>query len=176
MAIASIGVAVASVLSGAAVAIGVPFINARLENDRIEERGRTARFEELRGLLDTSLLHLYGAHTILYEVDVASRKGPGDPRWPKRAAALRASMTKQADVLVKDGIRITLRVPAGDRIASAHQRAEQAFLNYEAAFRDYLDDGLVGRQRPPSTPISELDDASTQFTEATRRFVGVAKP
>jgi hypothetical protein len=40
--------AIVSIVSGAAVAITVPFINARLERSRLEQQSRDARVEELR--------------------------------------------------------------------------------------------------------------------------------
>jgi hypothetical protein len=65
-------IALAGMLSGAAVAILVPFISARLEGNRMEQQGRDARLEELRVILDGAVQRLYDAWTVLYEVEQGS--------------------------------------------------------------------------------------------------------
>jgi hypothetical protein len=61
-------VAIVSIVSGAAVAVLVPFISARLERTRLVQQSRDARFEELRGIFDDALQTLYVGWTIFYEI------------------------------------------------------------------------------------------------------------
>jgi hypothetical protein len=67
-------IAVVSIIAGAAVAIIVPFIGARLERSRFVEQSRQARMNELRDILDVTLQHLYVAGTILYEIQDESNR------------------------------------------------------------------------------------------------------
>jgi hypothetical protein len=59
-------VAIIGILSGASVALGVPFINSRLERRRMEHQSRDARLSELRELLDDAVIHLFAGYNVLY--------------------------------------------------------------------------------------------------------------
>jgi hypothetical protein len=76
--------AIVRIVSGAAVAITVPFINARLERSRLEQQSRDARAEELRALLDGAVQHLWKTWTILYEVSEEGRRDLPRPQWSDR--------------------------------------------------------------------------------------------
>jgi hypothetical protein len=54
-------IAVVSVISGATVAIAVPFISARLERHRLSLTANQARLDELRDVLDRGAIALTDA-------------------------------------------------------------------------------------------------------------------
>jgi hypothetical protein len=170
-------IAIVSIVSGAAVAITVPFINARLERSRRELQGREARFEELRVLLDDAVQHLYTAWTILYEIEQEAQQGLPRPQSAyKHLVQHGTDLTSQVDVLIQDGLRLTLRTPPGSALKSAHAEAQQACTQYELEYRQFLGSELVDQERPPRPPSIELSNAIALFMDEIRDFVGVALP
>lgn len=161
-------IAIVSILSGAAVAIVVPFINARLERSRIEEQSRRVRLEELRGLLDQSVQHLYDAWGLLFDIEQEAQKAI---RSTTALRKLDATLTKQADVIVQDGLRINIRTPPDASIVTAHREAQDLFARYEAEYRRSPEVKL-----PPPPPTTAMSQAIAGFMEEIHAFVGVVPP
>jgi hypothetical protein len=170
-------VAIVSVVSGATVAITVPFINGLLERKRVQQQSRDARFDELRVLLDGAVQDLYRALAILFDIEEERLKELPGPDWsPKRLRQLGDRLTKVADEIVQDGLRVSLRTPAGASISAAHKEAEKVFLEYEGEYRTYLRGGLIDQERPPEAPIHSVGRTTTVFIDAIRDFAGVVTP
>jgi hypothetical protein len=163
--------ALVSIVSGAAVAIVVPFVNSRLERDRLAAQGSAARHEELRGLLDDAVQHLWTTWTVFFEV---AEEGRRPSPSPERLRELAAQLAKQVDVIVADTLRVKLRTPHGIGIVEAHERAQAIVLEHELALRHYLDSEDVGAERPPA-PITQLSEAMGEFMDEIRTFVGVVQ-
>src|SRR6266511_6410602 len=91
-------VAIISIVSGATVAVTVPFISATLERRRLRWQTEMARMDELRTLLDTASVHMYEAWTVLYEIE--QEFGPESAARvvsETRARALAESLTAKFD-------------------------------------------------------------------------------
>jgi AcrR family transcriptional regulator len=170
-------VAIVSVVSGAAVAIGVPFINGQLERRRVEQKSRDARLEELRGLLDAAVQHLYKAWATMFDIEQEGQKELPGPDWdPKRLRQLGETLTAEVDEIVQDGLRVSLRTPSEARISAAHTEAQRIFLRYEAECRTYLQSGLIDQEKPPRAPTGEAAGATAAFVDEIRNFAGVVGP
>jgi hypothetical protein len=170
-------VALVSIVSGATVAVAVPFINARLERSRIHHQSRDARMDELRALLDGAVRNLYDAWAIVYEVDQEARRMLPRPDWSDdRLRELAKKLTSQTDVVIHDGLRIGLRAAAGAAIADTQDRARTVVLEYELALRQFVESETMQQERPPEPPVNELSLAISAFMEAIREFVGVVEP
>jgi tRNA 2-selenouridine synthase SelU len=169
-------VAITSVVSGAAVAIGVPFINAQLEGRRLERQSQDARLDELRRLLDDAVQHLWTAWTIFYEIDGEMRE---EASGPERLRSLGDKLTETTDVVVADALRIRLRTPLGAMISAKHAEAQKLVVGYESAYRRYLEDdadAADGRNERPRPSTVDLGTATERFIDASQEFVGVVRP
>jgi hypothetical protein len=167
-------IAIVSIVSGAAVAVLVPFVNARLERSRLMEKKRDVRVDELRGLLDDALQHLYVAGTILYEIQEEAARELPRPDWSeKRLLQLGEQLTEQSDVVNQDALRIRLRTPEGAAIFAAYQEAVSAILLYEVHYRGFTESELRDQEKPPPAPLSEVNFAAGKVVTAVRAFAGV---
>jgi type II secretory pathway pseudopilin PulG len=130
-------IAIVSILSGAAVAIVVPFISARLERSRMKQQSREARTAELHALLDGAAQHLYEAWTILYEVEQVPRELPR-PEWSdQQLRKLSDRLTEHVDTLSLDSIRISVRTSKRSPVTAAFYRARGPIDGYELEFRRF---------------------------------------
>jgi hypothetical protein len=163
--------ALVSIVSGAAVAIVVPFLNSRLERDRLAAQGQAARLEELRALLDDAVQHLWTTWTVFFEV---AEEGRRPSPSPQRLRELAAQLAKQVDVVVADSLRVRVRMPQGAGVVEAHERAQAIVLEHELALRQHLDTEEAGTERPPA-PIGQLSDAMGELMDEIRAFVGVVR-
>jgi type II secretory pathway pseudopilin PulG len=75
-------IAIISVVATAVVAIVVPFINARLEQQRLQYQATQERFSELRTLLDEAAQRLTEAQTVI--VELITRSGGSPPKQSAR--------------------------------------------------------------------------------------------
>jgi hypothetical protein len=155
-------IAIVSIGATSTVAIAVPFISARLERQRLRHQAHEAQLDELRALLDECAVHLTEALGLLYDLhlpDVA----------PERREAARAALAGKADQLLRDGVRLALRLGDKHEIRKAHQAAEGALLQIESQHRKaaealgYEDVDAYGRM------IGE-------FIEVCTTFVGIDSP
>jgi hypothetical protein len=169
-------IAIVSIVSGAAVAIVVPFINSRLERSRMQSQSRDARMEELRGLLDGSIQHLYAAWTSLFEIDEQRQQELPRPDLQNEFLLhVGGTLAEQADAIVQDGLRIRLRTPPESAIGSAHLAAQNVFLAYEAQYRSFLRSELMEQEKPPRSSAQNLSSAIGVFMNEIQEFVGVVE-
>jgi hypothetical protein len=169
--------ALVSIVSGAAVAITVPFVNARLERSRLEKQSRDARVEELRALLDGAVQRLWKTWTILYDVDQEGQRELPRPQWSDtRLRQLGADLTTELDSVVQDGLRIKLRTPPDSPVNQAHEKALDFVLRCELDHRKFLESELMDHERPPQPPITEFSEAIGRFMGEIRAFVGIVEP
>lgn len=162
-----------SIVSGAAVAVLVPFISARLERTRLVQQSRDARLEELRAILDEALQHLYVAATIFYEIHEWQNETP-EPKWSESWMSRHVSqLTEQTDNVNQDGLRIRLRTPDNAAIAAAHAGAAQIVLAYELTFRHFCEREPSRREELPPAPWNEMGVAISKVLEEIRKFAGV---
>lgn len=179
-------VAIVSIVAGATVAIAVPFINARLERRRMRWQSETARLDELRALLDTALVHMYEAGTVLYEWEQEAQKDTKSAEWsPDRFRALSTSLTAKFDEVERDHLRIEVRLPDGTPITQKHGRLLSLLMRCELEYRRYVEDGrLEQRRKPPvevavgsgpqmpKNPWQEAGDAIAEFVNEVRALIG----
>jgi type II secretory pathway pseudopilin PulG len=170
-------IAIVSIVSGAAVAVLVPFINARLERSRLAQQSQGARLEELRGILDAALQQLYVAATIFYEIREWQKirewqnQAP-KPEWEGRISKHVSQLSEQVDKVNEQGLRIQLRTPQGAAIATAFAEAANHVLRYEVAFRHFFESESRQPEQPPP-PFNEMTVALAKFLEEVRKFAGV---
>ena len=166
-------VAIVSIVSGAAVAVLVPFISARLERTRLVQQSRDARFEELRGIFDDALQTLYVGWTIFYEIQ-EWRSALPRPEWSQRWMSQRVSqLTEQVDKVNQDRLRIQLRTPEGAAVAAAQGEAADYVLAYEVTFRHFVEREGRDTEQVPPPPFNEMTVAMGRVTEEIRKFAGV---
>jgi acyl-CoA reductase-like NAD-dependent aldehyde dehydrogenase len=122
-------VAIISVLSSAAVAISVPFINAWLERQRLRYQTSQERFAELRTLLDQSAERLTETQTVLVEL---LSQGLGKPT---RREGAKQRLTELAIEVFQDNARLALRLGGDHRIYQAHSEAMSVLHKAEAEQR-----------------------------------------
>lgn len=169
-------IALVSVVSGAAVAILVPFIGARLERSRLVQQSRDVRLDELRGLLDDAVQNLYLAGTILYEILEETDRELPRPDWSdKRLLRLGQQLTEQTDVVNQNALRIKLRTPKGAAISAVHQDAVDAIALYEVHFRQFIESELREQEKPPPAPLEEVGTAAEELVAEVRTFAGVVE-
>jgi hypothetical protein len=168
-------VAIISIVSGATVALGGHFINARLENQRIKQQVADARLQELGELLDGSVQHFWAAYRTLFTI----REGPepGDAGWsPDKMRELGYDLEEHVTQVVADALRVGIRTPRNAEITTAHGDANRIIRVYEAKYREYLDYDLVDEKPPPPPPDEALFDAMGDFRQSIRKYVGVVEP
>jgi hypothetical protein len=162
-------VAIASIVSGATVAVGVPFISSRLERRRLSWEGHQRRLDELRSLLDTAALRFTDALNLFYEINMQINNPPEGDFHP-RLTKLATENTEKADEIMRDGVRINLRVGSDAPVAKAHGRAMTIHTVYEA---DLVSSLRQPEGRPPLAPWSEFSEDFRLFMEEARRIVGL---
>jgi hypothetical protein len=166
-------VAIVSIVSGATVAIAVPFINAVLERQRLQWQGNQSRLDELRTVVDATLGEMVRANELLY--DLASpgySRAPDAP--PKRELAL--ELTQRYESVKTLGTRIGLRVGSEDPIARAHGKVLSILANAEVI--------VVGAvsSKDEETPSelwkshSALGMSIHEFQEVVRDLLGPIRP
>jgi hypothetical protein len=173
-------IAIVSIVSGAAVAVLVPFISARLERSRLVQQSQDARLEELRGILDAALQQLYVAATIFYEIQEWQmqkirewQKQPLKPDWEERISKHVSQLSEQVDKVNEQGLRIQLRTPQDAAIATAFSEAANHVLRYEVAFRHFFESESRQPEQVPPPPFNEMTVALARFLEEVRKFAGV---
>jgi hypothetical protein len=165
-------IAIVSILSGAAVAVLVPFINARLERSRLAQQSQDARLEELRGILDAALQQLYVAFTIFYEIQEWQREPPRQ-EWESWISRHVSQLTEQVDKVNEQGLRIQLRTPEGAAVADAYSDAASHVLTYEVTLRHFFESEGRQPERVPPPPFVQATAAMERFLQEVRKFAGV---
>ena len=72
-------VAIVSVVSGATVAVALPFINGLLERQRLRWQGNQARLDEFRGIVDATLGEMVRVHDLLWDIPTRGKLAPRSP-------------------------------------------------------------------------------------------------
>jgi hypothetical protein len=148
-------VAIISVVSGATVAMVVPFISARLEQHRLQQQRLQERFAELRTLIDGAAERLIEGQTVWSRMmAIAHADAPGE------LANLGTRFTELAVDVFRDHTRLSLRLGNDHELVAAHREAQSRLHEAEARWRT---------QRTPPGPVANAD-----FGEATRRFLRAA--
>jgi hypothetical protein len=148
-------VAIISVVSGATVAVAVPLINARLEQNRLREQRTQERFAELRTVLDGAAERLIEGHTVWSRMMAVAHKGASG-----ELADLGERFTEVAVEVFRDDTRLFLRLGESHEAVAAHQDAQLRLHEAE------------GRWRTEQTPPGMKEN--TEFGEATSRFLSAA--
>jgi type II secretory pathway pseudopilin PulG len=169
-------IAIVSILAGAAVAIVVPFIGARLERSRLKEQGREARTAELQTVLEGAAQHLYEAWTILYEVDDEARRDLPRPKWSdQRLRKLAGRLTDHVDKLSLDSIRITVRRSKESPVSGAYYRAQRPIIAYELQLRQFSESERFDQEKPPPPPTTEVLHSLGAFLDTIREFADIVE-
>jgi hypothetical protein len=167
-------VAIVSVVSGATVAVTVPFISATLERRRLRWQTEMARMDELRALLDTASVHMYEAWTVLYEIE--QEFGPeaaGHVVSTTRARALAESLTAKFDEVMRDELRLQVRLPERASVTEKHGEMRHLLQTAEYNYRHYVENGGLNKDRPPDLPSTSLGAAAIgAFMNEVRRVIG----
>lgn len=121
-------VAIVSVAATSTVAIAVPFIAARLERQRLAHTAHQAQMDELRALLDECAVHLTEALALLFDLHLPEIA-------PERREEARSALPGKTDQLVRDGIRLALRLGKAHDINTKHEAAQRELMTIEMAQR-----------------------------------------
>jgi hypothetical protein len=150
-------VAIVSVISGATVAITVPFINSVLERQRLHWQGNQARLDELRSIVDSTIGEMARAHDVLYDIAV---EGDKQGRLAERSATLTACYA----AVKTYGTRLGLRLGTDDDVTASHTTVEGILANAEV---------VVGHD-PDDVPEirNQLGEAIAVFQTAVRDLIG----
>ena len=160
-------VAIVAVLSSAAVAITVPFIDSSLERDRLEWQTDEAKREEFRRLLDGSMQRLWSLTQFMVEVQ-DEQTDEHSTRASRRLLSRRATTFLRQ--LSLDTERIALRVGAEAAVARAHNGAASNVVGFEFTLRTAVE----SRERLNEfdlREISEMYDDFAKFKKAARRYL-----
>ena len=148
-----------SVAATSTVAIAVPFISARLERRRLAHAAHQAQIDELRALLDESAVHLTEGLALLFDLQL-------EEITDERREQARSELPGKVDQLVRDGIRLSLRLGEKHDIKSKHDAAQMALMTIESD----------QRRTPTQLTFEELNEFSRQlgaFIEACASVVGI---
>jgi len=149
-------VAIVSILSTLAVAIAVPFINARLERRRLAWQSQQAQLDELRRLLDGATLRIQEATETLWAILDVPFPG-GAPQTDARLATMDRSAFSDDQLtgllalteryerafreVTQDQTRLDLRLGPADSITKAHHEVMRQLLAFQgkvvSAFSDF---------------------------------------
>jgi uncharacterized protein YycO len=150
-------VAIVSVISGATVAITVPFINSVLERQRLRWQGNQARLDELRSIVDSTIGEMARAHDLLYDIAV---EGDKQGRLAERSAALTACYLATKTY----GTQLGLRLGTDDDVTVSHTAVEGILANAEVVV-EHDPDGV-------STVRDQLGEAIAVFQTSVRDLIG----
>lgn len=147
------------------MAITVPVVTSVLERRRLRWEGEQRRFDELRALLDSAVARLTDARNLLYDALQASGRDDRE-RVQQIAADYRATTSE----IMKDNLRILLRLGERAAIAQAHWWAASKCAQLESELDAYLEKpegGLVLKD------FHELGGKTVELMEKARGLVGV---
>jgi hypothetical protein len=153
-------VALVSVLSGAAVAIGVPWITSSLERRRLREQVAEARIDELRSVFDEAAIALDQAVSVLPTWEVIGQDERGE-------VTVYAESRKALEAVSAQAERLAIRVGESSPIFTGYDNARLALWK--------LHHGLISNhmlKKIPGMVEGELPDPRTnaRFIEGRRVF------
>lgn len=160
-------VAIASVGASAVVALGVPFVSARLDRGRMLLQERRGALDELRGVLDEAALAMSHARASLEDLELAAERAqaPSSTREDadaaeRAAAAASAALRAVADQEARSAVRL-----------GSAASATLAYTSAAAALRDelaVLASAIVGG--PSSADPEGWREVVGALAEARNRF------
>jgi hypothetical protein len=165
-------VAIVSVVSGATVAIVVPFVNSMLERQRLRWQGNQARLDELRSIVDSSLAEMVRVHDLLWDLAELADSPESGPTAKERRAALAEELTRAYGAVKTLGTRIGLRLGNEDAVAVAHDNVEVIVAQAEIAAARPLQRGEVPDAAELWAARNELGLAIGRFQEQVRELIG----
>ncbi len=165
-------VAIVSIVSGATVAIAVPFINAVLERQRLRWQGNQARLDDLRAIVDSTVGDMVRAHDLIWDIATEAGKHGDDQAPDPELRRLGGELTATYEAVKTLGTRIGVRLGAGDDVVVAHLGVESILADAEIAVSHALHQG---EQIPTETLWSsrnELGLAVGRFQASVRDLIG----
>lgn len=165
-------VAIVSIVSGATVAITVPFISAALERARLARQSAQERLEELRALLDACVLRFSETMALLADFEQGLGHGRLDA-GQRRFQELRDAFTAKNDEVFRHGLLLSMRVGSSHPLAQAHKETVQVSMAYQA--------GLAAVEAhpdaaPPAPPYLEFSNAMFRFMDTIAPVIGPTLP
>jgi hypothetical protein len=130
--------------------------------------------DELRALLDTASVHMYEAWTVLYEIE--QEFGPESASRDvstTRATALAESLTAKFDEVMRDEMRLQVRLPKGASLTEKLSEMRFLLQTAEYNYRHYIEGGGLVEDRLPDLPSTVLGaTAIGDFMNEARLVVG----
>ena len=130
--------------------------------------------DELRTLLDTASVHMYEAWTVLYEIE--QEFGPESAARvvsETRARALAESLTAKFDEVMRDELRIQVRLPDRASVTEKHRAMRSLLQTAEYNYRHYVEGGGPNAGQPPDLPSTSLGSAAIgDFMNEVRGVIG----
>lgn len=130
--------------------------------------------DELRALLDTATVHMYEAWTVLYEIEQEfgpESVGPVVP--PTRAHALAETLTDKFDEVMRDELRLQVRLPDRSSVTDKHSAMRHLLQTAEYKYRHYVEGGGLNKDQPPDLPSTSLGSAAiADFINEVRAVIG----
>jgi len=160
-------VAIVSIVSTSTVALGVPFIAARLERRRIAWQDERRRADDLAGFLDSAFIAAGEAWRVRNELAAEFNADRSSSRLPN----LKAQFHEASKTVVMNGLRMKLRVGRGSTLDEAHEKVAYYFDIYRRWFDDAMEhDGrATGHWKPK---LEYLNDSMTVLEREIARFAG----
>ena len=165
-------VAIVSVVSGATVAITVPFINAVLERQRLRWQGNQARLDELRGLVDAAVGDMVRAHDLIWDIATAVDAQADDETPDPRLGELSAELTKTYVAVKTLATRIGLRLGSEDEVAAAANDVEMTLAMADADVAQPLQRGERIDTGPLWSQRDSLGKGIGIFQDRVRDLIG----
>lgn len=143
----------------------------------MERQSRDARLSELRDLLDDAVIHLFAGYNVLYLIGQQRHKKLRGTEWSQeRLRQLGEELRQEAILCGSLGLRVKLRTPRGAEVGRKQDAANRIFLDYEFAYRMYVEAELLDTEQPPSPPDREAFEAIRALIMEIRDFAGVVEP
>jgi hypothetical protein len=184
-------VAIISVLSTAVVAVTVPFLNARLERGRLAWQSKQRQSDELRRLLDASMLRIQEARVVLWEILEVPFPGGFPRRTMDRFATVERSAFSEEQLsriegltnryeemfqeVTQDQTRINLRLGPDDSVTKTHYGVMRQFLAFRprsAALTDLTEGASTVTVSWSQLELENLAAVIDDFAEEVRGFFG----
>jgi hypothetical protein len=171
-------IAIVSVVSGAAVAITVPWITAMLERKRLREQVYEARIDELRTVLDQAGIALNQAFSALPTWEVLGQDALGQDE--RSIVAVYANSRKTLEAVNAQAERLAIRLGEDSPVFTGYDKARRRLWNWHhrliateslKKIPNLLPEDEEIRS-PRLTTDGEFMDARRAFHDSAREIVG----
>jgi hypothetical protein len=164
----TVALAIVSVVSGAAVAIVVPWITSALERRRLRQQVAESRIDELRAVLDEAAIALGRARSALPTWEVLAQE-------PDMVGAL-AESRRAIEAVGAQTERIAVRLGERSEVFSGYNEAQSALwkLHHHLAAENTLEKipGVATGERLNPDEDHRFLEGRRTFREASRAIVG----